>query len=137
MFFDRPVPNPTEDTEPYWKAVNDKRELHIPRCQACGHWYMPPMAICPKCNSNEIGLEQVSGEGTLYSFIVVHQSQHPYFFANPGYNVAMVQLKEGPILHSKLIGIEKDDAERGMPLVVDFEKIDDDHWLPVFKKAEA
>ena len=41
----------------------------------------------------------LSGRGTVYSWVVVHQSQHPAFNPDTPYNVVIVELEEGPRLH--------------------------------------
>ena len=49
----------------------------------------------------------VAGDGTLYSFIVVHQLYHKAFKAFLPYTVAIVQMDEGPRMLSTMLGLKK------------------------------
>ena len=137
MLMEKPLPNPTEDSEDYWEACKSER-LSIPLCGECGHRWLPPSRICPLCLSEAVSLSPVSGRARLFSWIVVHSSQHPGFHGEPPFNVAMVQLEEGPIMHTRIDGLdgaEVDDFEIGMELEVSYEEVDDEISLPVFKPA--
>ena len=134
MLMEKPLPNPTEDSEEYWEACLAKR-LSVPLCGECGHRWLPPSRICPVCLSEAVSLSPVSGRARLFSWIVVHSSQHPGFHGEPPFNVAMVQLEEGPIMHTRIEDAEVDDFEIGMQLEVGFDEVDDEISLPIFKPA--
>ncbi len=134
---EKPMPNPTEDTEKYWEATR-KGELLIMACGDCGHRYMPPMPICPVCWSESVKWTKASGRGKVYSFIVVHRPQHPAFFPDAPYNVAMIDLEEGPRIHSRIVTepgqmIDPTLIKVDMPVEVVFEKIDSETTLPMFR----
>ena len=76
---------------------------------------------------------KLSGRGTVYSWIVVHQSQHPAFNADVPYNVAIIELEEGPRLHTNIIGCTNDQIHIGMPVEVAFQKVNDDTALVKFR----
>jgi hypothetical protein len=48
--------------------------------------------------------------------------------------VAVVQLEEGPRMATNLIDVAVEDYVVGMPLVVDFEDVDDEVTLVVFRR---
>jgi uncharacterized OB-fold protein len=77
----------------------------------------------------------VSGRARLFSWIVVHSSQHPAFHGEPPFNVAIVQLEEGPHMHTRIDGAEVGGFEIGMELEVGYDEVDDEISLPVFKPA--
>lgn len=133
MGFERPLPMPNEDSEPYWLAAA-KRRLAIPRCKSCRHWFLPPAALCPVCWSGEVVFEDASGKARVYSFIVVHRPQHPAFSEDAPYNVAIVELDEGPLMHTRIAGIPADRLEIGMRVRAVFQKADDDITLPMFER---
>lgn len=135
MLAERPIPLPTEDTEPYWVSCHEGR-LSVSTCKGCGHRFLPPACLCPVCLSLDVRMEPVSGRGRVYSFIRVHRPQHPAFFEEAPYVVVIIELEEGPRLHSRLVGVEPDDIRLGMDVIVDFEKVDDEISLPVFKPAK-
>jgi uncharacterized OB-fold protein len=77
----------------------------------------------------------MSGRGTVYSWIIVHRSQHPAFNEDAPYNVAIVELEEGPRLHSQVVECPREEIRIGMPVEVVFEKINDKVTLPKFRPA--
>src|SRR5262249_50379761 len=105
MMIEKPLPLPTEDSEAYWESCH-RGVLAIPRCRACDHRFLPPAPLCPVCWSEDVRLEPASGRARLYSWIVVHRSQHPAFNAEAPYLVAIVEMDEGPRMHTHLIDVD-------------------------------
>lgn len=129
---DKPLPAITEDGAPYWDATRQGR-LAVQRCRDCGHLRFPPSAVCPKCLSEAHDWHALSGRGVIYSFIIVHRPQHPAFFGDAPYNVAIVELDEGIRLHSNIVETTNEALRIGLPVEVVFEKIDDEVTLPKFR----
>ena len=129
---EKPLPRPTEDSAPYWEAAH-KGELRMQRCGDCGHVRFPPAVLCARCLSEIHDWVKLSGRGTVFSWIVVHQSQHPAFNADTPYNVAIVELEEGPRLHSHIVGCANDDIRIGLPVEVVFKPVNDEVTLPEFR----
>lgn len=130
----RPRPNVTQDTRFFFDGAREGKLL-IQRCNACGALQHPPTAACASCGSLDLGSQQASGRGELYSFTIVHAPVVAPF--KPPYLVALVALEEGTRVISELVGIAPDEARIGMKLQVDFAEIDDDLVLPVFRRAAA
>ena len=129
---EKPLPRPNEDSAPFWEAAF-KGELSMQRCGDCGHVRFPPALLCAGCLSEKAEWVKLSGRGTVYSWIVVHQSQHPAFNADVPYNVAIIELEEGPRLHTNIIGCTNDQIHIGMPVEVAFQKVNDDTALVKFR----
>ena len=129
---DKPLPAVTEDGAPYWAACREGR-LTAQRCTACRHLRWPPSVLCPKCLDEGTEWVSLSGRGTIYSWIIVHRPQHPAFFADAPYNVAIVELEEGPRLHTNVVECTNDALRIGLPVEVVFEKKDDEITLPKFR----
>jgi len=129
---EKPLPAVTEDGAPYWAACREQR-LAVQRCTACKHLRFPPSVLCPRCLAFEHEWTTLSGRGTIYSFIVVHRPQHPAFFEDVPYNVAIVERAEGPRLHTDVVECANEDLRIGMPVEVVFEKRDDEITLPKFR----
>ena len=87
--------------------------------------------MCPHCSSLSIEVVPLSGNGTLYSYSILHHPQHPAF----DYPVlaALVDLDEGVRLVSNLTGVEPADIRIGMALEVDFEAGEGGTFVPVFR----
>ena len=129
---EKPLPRPSEDSAPYWEAARGG-ELRMQRCGGCGHVRFPPALLCARCLSEEAEWIRLSGRGTVFSWIIVHQSQYPAFNADTPYNVAIVELAEGPRLHTHIIDCPNDQLRIGMPVEVVFHKINDEVALPKFR----
>jgi acetyl-CoA acetyltransferase/uncharacterized OB-fold protein len=77
-------------------------QLLIRRCAACGRWLAPEASACYDCGAEEPGWAPASGRGTLVSWAVQHPRASP-----PGQQaaltvLALVELDEGPWLHTGL-----------------------------------
>jgi len=132
---EKPLPRPSEDSAPYWEAAQ-RGELRMQRCGECAHVRFPPALLCPRCLAERFEWVALSGRGTVYSWIVVHQSQHPAFNVDVPYNVAIVELQEGPRLHTNVVQCGNDEIRIGMPVEVVFERVNDDCCLPKFRPVK-
>lgn len=128
---EKPLPRPTEDSAPFWEAAH-KGELRMQQCQDCGHFRFPPAVVCARCLSERHEWIKLSGRGIVFSWIVVHQSQHPAFNSDTPYNVAIVELEEGPRLHTRIVGCANDEIRIGMPVEVVFDRVNDEVSLVNF-----
>ena len=66
----------------------------------------------------------------------MHQRYYPAFEAEIPYNVAYVQLEEGPKLMTNLVEVAEEDIRCDMPVEVVFEDITDEFALPKFRPVE-
>ncbi len=103
-----PLPLPDAVSAPYWQALSQGR-LTFQRCARCGGAWLPPRPECPHCLSADWAWEDAGGRAKLISWVVYHVAYHPAFADRLPYNVAVVELAEGPRLISSIVGI--DDAE--------------------------
>ena len=100
-----PPPERTELTAPYWEAL-EAGELVFQRCSECGNAWLPARTECPRCLAPAWSWEKASGDGRLVSWVVYHRSYHPAFADRLPYNVAIVELEEGPRLISNITGVQ-------------------------------
>ncbi len=129
---EKPLPRPTEDTAPYWEAAQ-KGELRMQKCLDCGHVRFPPAILCARCLSERVEWVKLSGRGKVFTWIVIHQSQHPAFNTDTPYNVAIIELDEGPRLHTNIVGCKNDDIHIGMPVEAVFDRVNDEVTLVKFR----
>jgi uncharacterized OB-fold protein len=109
-------------SDPYWAALEEGRHI-FQRCSACGHAWLPPRAECPVCLAAAWAWETASGEARLISWVVYHTAFHPAFADRLPYNVAIVELREGPRLITNISGIDDQEALRiEMPLRIAIER---------------
>jgi uncharacterized OB-fold protein len=120
-------------TEPFWQAAKEKR-LVACRCGACGTFRMPPTPFCPQCRSSDRQWPELPGTATVYSFAVCERSPYPDV-EDFTYVPVVVELDGAPgaRLVSNLIGVEPRQVSIGMRVQVEWNPIQDDWLLPVFR----
>lgn len=129
----RSLPVPTPETEHFWEGTRAGRLL-LQRCSDCSQVYFPPRPFCPNCSSREVAVEQASGRGFLYSYVISHRP-HPAF--DGPYAIAVVELEEGPRMMTNIVDCDQtpEALELDMALEVAFEPITDEITLPLFRPA--
>ena len=120
----RPVPIADERSAPFFDAARQGRLL-IRRCPACARYLAPQRETCDACGSESLEWAPAAGKGKLYSFVVMHQVLHPGFRDEGPYNVAVVELDEGPRMTTNVVGTPASELRVGMPLDVVFEDLGD------------
>ena len=100
------IPAPDRDAlnTPYWDSLA-QGALSFQRCSACGHAWLPARSECPSCLDDQWAWEKAAGGAKLISWVVYHTAFHPAFAKRLPYNVAVVELDEGPRLISNLVGM--------------------------------
>ena len=104
MAWNKPLPHPTEASQPFWDGLK-AHEVRIQQCADCGHWIFFPRAHCPACASRRLDWRTVSGEGTLYAYTVARVPTLPEFTDEMPQLLAVVELDEGPHLNTTLVGV--------------------------------
>ncbi len=123
------VPPADEMTAAWWDATRDHR-LTVQVCTACERRQHPPRSHCTGCgHTDHLALAEVSGEGVVDSFTVVHRA--PRADVATPYVVARIRLAEGPILLSRL---PVEDWTIGDPVQVAWLDLPDGRALPVFAR---
>lgn len=126
-FPSRPAPNVDPDNKPYWDFLR-RHELQLQRCTSCRAFRFPCAPLCPDCGSGAYRWTRCSGHGTIYSWVVFHKSYFPWFDHELPYNVAIIQLAEGPMVIANLVGIANEDIRKGLAVEVVY----DDTTIPGF-----
>jgi uncharacterized OB-fold protein len=124
----KPLPRITPDSKPFWDGLRERR-LMLPYCSDCGRAHLPPGPVCPFCFSEHLVWREASGRGRVSTWTVVHKAWFADFAAEIPYNVAQVELEEGPRLTTNILGNPK--LQVGLPVVIDFA----DPTLPRFRPA--
>ncbi|MFJ3909909.1 bifunctional MaoC family dehydratase N-terminal/OB-fold nucleic acid binding domain-containing protein [Streptomyces vinaceus] len=130
----RPRPVVNRDNQGFWDGVAEHRLL-IQRCTACGTLRFPWLPGCNACASLDWDTVEASGAGTVFSYVVMHHPPFPAF--DPPYAVALVELAEGVRMVSNITGVPYDKVRIGMPVRLEFLKVDEDLELPVFRGSEG
>ena len=134
MAYDKPLPNPTALSAPFWEGTK-RRELLVQKCTACGALRWTPQWACRDCYSTEYDWAPMSGRGVVYTHTTIYRPQSPGFMDDVPYSVAVVELDEGPRMLTGITGCEAKDVHVGMPVEVAFEDASDKITLYKFKPA--
>jgi uncharacterized OB-fold protein len=125
------TPVPTPETQHFWDGTA-AGELRILRCGGCGALRHPPGPMCPACGAARPGYVVAAGTGEVYSYVVQH---HPPV---PGKQmplvVALVALPEGVRMVGELLGVSPDRARIGLPVRVEFVRVDEALTLPAWRE---
>ncbi len=90
------------------------------RCAKCGTLHLPPRPVCPECGGSEMAWADVSGDGVIRAFTVIHVSLSTMVGRSP-YAVAVVKLDDGPSI-SGLVQDKRDALSVGARVVAEFVK---------------
>lgn len=130
----KPLPLIDPLNRPFWDLARQGK-LSVQRCTACGDRHFPPGPVCPACLGDTQEWEVVSGKGTLLSWVTFHRAYWNGFAGDLPYDVCLVQLDEGPLLVSNLVGAAGGEVAVGDRLEVVFERATDEISLPKFTPA--
>ncbi len=92
-------------------ALNAGRFL-LQRSKSTGRHCFPPRVASLGDGTCDLEWVEASGDGTVYAVTVV--SRRPDKGGN--YNIAIVELDEGPRMMSRIVGIESEAVRIGMPV---------------------
>lgn len=132
----KPLPELTDENRPFWEGCQ-AGQLRLQHCRACGHVRYPINRTCPQCLSDDFEWAAVSGRGMVFSYVVFHQAYHPGFKAEVPYNVALVQLEEGPRMYSNIVGTPNDQVRIGDEVEVAFDAVTPEITIPRFRLRPA
>jgi uncharacterized OB-fold protein len=130
----RPKPPPvvTEESRPFWEACRQGKLL-VQYCTQCQRHQFYPRLYCMHCGSNALRWVEASGHGVIYSYTIIHLNKSPEFINDTPYNVAIVQLEEGPRMLSNIVDIDLTELRVDLPVTVVFDQVTDTITLPRFK----
>ncbi|MFD3774980.1 bifunctional MaoC family dehydratase N-terminal/OB-fold nucleic acid binding domain-containing protein [Streptomyces sp. NPDC058612] len=140
----RPRPVVNRDNQGFWDGVREHRLL-IQRCTACATPRFPWLPGCNSCASLDWDTVEASGAATVFSYVVMHHPSFPAFTAHEQstaagggpYAVALVELAEGVRMITNITGVPYDEVRIGLPVHLEFLRVDDDLELPVFRGSEG
>ncbi len=132
--YPKPLPTPGPVSQPFFDAVR-RHKLLIMRCRSCGAPRLSEHVHCPECWSDDYQWVEASGRGKMYSFVVMHQMLHPGFAQDIPYNVALVDLDEGPRILSNVVGCSNEELAVNMRIEAVFDDVTDNATLLRFQPA--
>lgn len=130
----KPLPVMDEHSTPFWQAARERR-LQLPQCTSCGTLRTHFERWCADCGGEGYGWKVLSGRGKVWSHCNFHKPYFGGFKDEVPYNVAIVELEEGPHLFTNLVDVAYSDIRIGMPVTVHFDAVTTEVTLIKFRPA--
>ncbi len=105
--------------EQFYKCLQEER-LMAAKCEECRSMFIPPRPICTNCLSRKLVWVQLKPRGRLLTYTVIHVAPERFQSMAP-YAYGVIELDEGPRLPGIIKGVDLEEIEVGIKLVVDFE----------------
>lgn len=104
MGTDKPLPELDPVNEEFFRGLSEKRLL-IQKCSKCGNLQFYPKPMCVKCSSMDLGWEESSGEGVIYSLTGINRviMNSKDFNEEVPYTIASIELKEGVRMYGRIL----------------------------------
>ena len=128
----KPLPTITDENRGFWEGCKAGK-LQMQQCGACGHIRYPISHVCPDCLAYEFDWIPLSGRGEVFSYVVFHQLYNKAFADDIPYNVALIQLEEGPRMYSNVVGADNDAVKIGDKVEVVFDAVTPEVTIPRFR----
>lgn len=109
----------------YWREIPQRYRFEANICSQCGKKFFPPRLICSACGGEELERTKIAEKGSLLTFTVIRVPPHQFEDQAP-YAVGVVELEDGVKLTAQIVDCPFDRIEIGMPLKLEFRKIQTD-----------
>ncbi|MFL9943794.1 Zn-ribbon domain-containing OB-fold protein [Paraburkholderia graminis] len=120
-----PVPVPEVDgiSAPYWEGLRQEKLL-VQRCAHCRTWQFGPEWICHACKQFDPAWEEITPQGSIFSWERVWHPSHPALGNNLPYLVVLVELPNAGNVRmlGNLLGDPAQTVSIGAPVVGVFER---------------
>ena len=95
--------------EEQWTAFLEQGRFMLLRARQSGKCFWFPRIAEPGTGSTDVEWVEASGQGTVYSTTVIRQKP-----PTPNYNLALIDLAEGPRMMSRVEGVAPEQVRIGM-----------------------
>jgi hypothetical protein len=109
----------------HWRLKQQRYALVGEVCPHCQARLFPPRDVCPHCGGEAKQQYTFSGQGEVFSYTVMQDAPSGYE-ENAPYTVAIIKLKEGPMITAQLTDLGEKPVEIGMPVEMVTRKIRSD-----------
>lgn len=132
---ERPLTHLSPEIVPFWHGLRS-HEFRLCRCKRCGSCYFP-YTVCVNHadipDFSDMEWAATSGRGVVFSRLVVHRVLDPDYEAEVPYVLALIELDEGPLFASRIVGCGVKEVTIGKRAAVEFYDVPNaGHTLPLF-----
>ena len=132
--YNKPLPEPTPLSKPFWDGVR-QHKLLVQKCSSCGKLRHIPKPLCSSCLSQEYTWAPLTGRGHVYTYTIMNRAPAVGFQEDLPYAVALVELEGGIRMISNIVGCTPQEVRIGMPVKAVYEDVNDQ--ISLFKFAPA
>ncbi|TXN30937.1 Zn-ribbon domain-containing OB-fold protein [Lacisediminihabitans profunda] len=130
----RPLPSITQDNEDFWRSTRE-HAARLQRCNACEKFWYYPGPVCHNCGARNWTWTLLSGVGTIYSYSVLERAKGNPYEEDVPITIVLVRLAEGPVVMSNLFDYEPGELAIDAEVMIDYEDVNDEVTLIVFRPA--
>lgn len=122
---------PDELTSQFFSGLRE-RKLLIQICDQCGNHQLGKFN-CFACQSQSLHWIAASGKGRIFSHALVCANANSEFNHGEPYNIAIVELHEGPQVYTNIMNADQTELQIGMSVRVIYSRLDSGDVVPVFE----
>lgn len=90
-------------------ALKEGRFL-VQRSRSSGQYFFPPRVVAPVTGEDDLEWVEVSGKGEVYAVTIIRRKPE----RGGDYNIAIVELAEGPRIMSRIVGVDASSVHIGL-----------------------
>jgi uncharacterized OB-fold protein len=132
---DKPMPEPTPVTRPFWDGLREHK-IRIQYSPSAKKYIFYPRILAPGTLVDDLEWRDVSGAGSLYAFTVADRPTAPPWADSVPQLLAIVELDEGPRLSTEMVSADPAELRVGMrvrPVFCDYPE----HGVTLLRFAPA
>lgn len=118
---------------PFWEGA-EQGKLLVHCCDICGRSYWPASA-CVEHGAQAMKWVEASGRGVVHTYTIIHRPWLAAWADDVPYNVAVVELDEGPLMFTNIVDCPNDKIRCRMKVEVVFTPVEGGGTLPRFRPA--
>jgi uncharacterized OB-fold protein len=110
---DRPYPEPTPVTAPFWDGLRE----HVIRIQyspSAARFVFYPRLLAPGTLADDLEWREIDGLGSLYAFTVARRPTAPFFASDDPAVLAVVEWDAGARFTTELVDVPPSQVSVGM-----------------------
>lgn len=100
-------------------ALNEGRFV-LQQSQSTGQFVFPPRVAAPGTGADDLEWREVSGRGTIHALTIIARKPE----RGGDYNIAIIELEEGPRMMSRVVGVDPASLRIGMAVSASVERPD-------------
>ncbi len=106
----------------HWREFSSHYKLEGKKCEECGEIHFPPRDVCSECKSTELSNYELKGKGEVVSYTMVRSAPPDHEYDKP-YPLALIELKDGPVITAQLTDVAEEDINVGMDVEMVIRKV--------------